>query len=260
MRVILQGGTEMTQKEVVINYPYPVAKPYSIIGDETESPQQKLWSLPFTLYQILRIVTLPLVSQYLNDGRNIDDFSEEELKSVKSINEAVARIRCPFFSDWIGLYLTLCKHMPKLFEKPFFPLDAESLKGKVDIPEAFFDLKGSRSINRMEAILALRNALAHGGQLPDEKRCLEIIDFYLPMLDFILDKFSFLSKSSLLVMTDEEVEDYQDSVMVKKLTGVEPPEQEEMEIDEELREYFKRYVVMKNEKGKYMPQFPLLIK
>ena len=250
----------MLKREIVKTYPYPVAKPYSIIIDESRSSQERLWSVPFTLYQALRIVTLPLLSQYLNDLRKAEEIPQEKIESVKSINEAVARIRCPFFNDWIRHYLTLCKHIPELFSNPFFPLLSNELKSKVEICEPFFDLRGNRSINRMEAILALRNSIAHGGQLPEEKKCIQIVDFYLPLLNFILEKFSFLGKSSLLLMTEDNIEDCQDSIRVTNLKGIEIDRQEELELDEKLKEYFKNSVVMKNERGEYIPLYPLFIK
>ena len=45
--------------------------PYSLIFDDSDAPSNRRWALCFTTYQLLRLVCLPLVSQYLRD--DIDD-------------------------------------------------------------------------------------------------------------------------------------------------------------------------------------------
>ena len=50
---------------VLTDFPYPIAYPYSLIFDAGDTPSNRRWALCFTEYQLLRMVCLPLVSQYL---------------------------------------------------------------------------------------------------------------------------------------------------------------------------------------------------
>src|SRR3989442_9021032 len=91
------GGALMDsdRSRVLDAFPYPVAYPYSLIFDDSDKPSNRRWALCFTVYQLLRLVCLPLVSQYLRDA--IDTNARD---SVTALNRAIAAIRSPFFSDW----------------------------------------------------------------------------------------------------------------------------------------------------------------
>lgn len=58
---------------VIQSYPYPVAHPYSVVFDENQTPQTRVWALHFTTYQALKVICLPVVSQYLTDQKETVD-------------------------------------------------------------------------------------------------------------------------------------------------------------------------------------------
>jgi hypothetical protein len=93
---------EAPLNRVVRDFPYPIAYPYSLIFDDSQTPSLRRWALCFTEYQLLRVVCLPLVCQYLREA--VDESARD---SIASLNRAVAAIRSPFFSDWITLVHTL---------------------------------------------------------------------------------------------------------------------------------------------------------
>jgi hypothetical protein len=59
---------DQNRTRVLNAFPYPVTYPYSLIFDASDTPSNRRWALCFTVYQLLRLVCLPLVSQYLRDG------------------------------------------------------------------------------------------------------------------------------------------------------------------------------------------------
>ncbi len=107
--------------EIAKQYPYPVASPYSIILDETNTYESRPWAIHFSLYQALKLVTLPVLTQYLTSEIPL---KEMDRKSVQKINGAIGRIRCPFFSDWITLVYSIRKNVneDKLGFSPIFPV------------------------------------------------------------------------------------------------------------------------------------------
>ena len=103
-------------------FPYPVAYPYSLIFEASDASNRR-WALCFTTYQLLRMVCLPLVSQYLRE--EVDDHARD---SILALNRAIAAIRWPFFSDWITLVHTLRRHLPKVGIEPLLPRLGEALE------------------------------------------------------------------------------------------------------------------------------------
>ena len=119
-----------SRARVLDTWPYPVAYPYSLIFDERDVPSNRRWALCFTTYQLLRLVCLPLVSQYLRD--EIDTNARD---SVTALNRAIAAIRSPFFSDWITLAYTLRRHLGRVGITPLFPRLGEALEALKDPAE-----------------------------------------------------------------------------------------------------------------------------
>lgn len=112
---------ELPKSYVLNEFPYLIAFLYSLIFDESSPPSIRRWALCFTQYQLLRMVTLPLVSHYLH-GNN------ETFPSSREINNAIAGIRSPFFSDWITLAHTVKNNMPLPEIKVVFPEYLHALK------------------------------------------------------------------------------------------------------------------------------------
>ncbi|MFO1419591.1 MAG: tetratricopeptide repeat protein [Candidatus Competibacteraceae bacterium] len=213
---------------ILDRFPYPVAYPYSLIFDADEKPSIRRWALCFTEYQALRLVCLPLVSQYLREP--IDETAE---KSIKALNTAIAAIRSPFFSDWISLLFALRKHLPKVGITPLFGgLDAAlaALKQPERRPVG---LRGEDNLNPLEAILALRNGTAHGG-LADETEAAAHVREYLPVLHQVLRAFDFLGDCELWVCRDRPEAIQSGHARVRVLRGVAPGEPGRTELADDL--------------------------
>jgi len=151
------------RRAVLTEYPYPVAYPYSLIFDEARTPSVRRCAMCHTEYQLLRMVCLPLVSQYLREP-----ICQENPKSIGSLNRAIVAIRSPFFSDWISLVHTLNKHLGRVGVETLFPKLAAALDALRVREERPVGTRGDHVLPPLEAILALRNGTAHGG-VPDEE-------------------------------------------------------------------------------------------
>jgi tetratricopeptide (TPR) repeat protein len=186
---------EPGRQRVLDDFPYPVALPYSLVFDLSQPASVRRWTLCFTQYQVLRMVTLPLVGQYLE----AEELISPDAETIRQLNSAIAAIRAPFFSDWIELAYSARKHLPKVGIEPFFPglrSALDSLGHKVAVRP--LDQRGRAMLNPLEAILALRNKVAHGG-LFDEAEAAEHIVHYLPVLHDVLEAFDFLGDHILKV-------------------------------------------------------------
>ena len=88
---------EPARRRVLDDFPFPMAYPYKLIFDPAIAPSSRRWALCFTEYQLLRLLTLPMVGQYLREPITPNP------DSIRALNSAITGIRAPFFSDWIGL-------------------------------------------------------------------------------------------------------------------------------------------------------------
>jgi hypothetical protein len=85
----------LPRERIVRDFPYPIARAYELVFDESGRPADRLWALCFTEYQLLRMVCLPLVGQYL-----LQPIEETNQRSIGALGQAISAIRTPFFSDW----------------------------------------------------------------------------------------------------------------------------------------------------------------
>jgi hypothetical protein len=60
-------------RRILDQSPTPVAYTYSLVFDPALSASSRRWALCFTEYQLLRLVTLPLVGQYLRGPIDASD-------------------------------------------------------------------------------------------------------------------------------------------------------------------------------------------
>ena len=154
---------EPARARIVEDFPYPVAVPYALAFDAGQPASLRRSALCFTEYQMLRMVALPLVGQYLSEA-----IDESDSETIRKLNTAIASIRAPFFSDWIELVYALRKHLPRVGITPLFPgLDRALDTLATQVTKRPVDQKGVSRLDPLRAILTLRNATAHGG-LPDE--------------------------------------------------------------------------------------------
>ena len=205
---------ELPRRRILDDFPYPVAYPYSLIFDESQQASLRRWSLYFTEYQALRMVALPLVGQYLSE-----EIDESDPETIRKLNTAIASIRAPFFSDWIELAYSLRKHLPKVGIAAFFPGLSQALDalGK-KVVERPVDQRGQSKLDPLRAILALRNATAHGA-LPDEAEAARHLEQYLPVLHDVLDAFDFLGDHVLKVRCDGPTPAPPDHAWIRNLRG-----------------------------------------
>jgi len=188
---------ELFRSRYLNDFPYPIAYPYSLVFNENNNPSDRRSAICFTVYQLLRMVCLPLVSQYL-----IEPVGQTVHEGVKSLNTAIGSIRSPFFSDWIALVFTLAKYLPKVGIDPLFASLSQSLDMLRNKEIRPFGLRGNYMLDPLNAVLALRNETAHGG-IVHQADAVEHLESYLPILHRILDAFDFLGDTALKVCTDE---------------------------------------------------------
>ena len=209
---------------ILDDFPYPVAHTYSLVFDEggQRQPSDRLAALWFTVYQLLRMVGLSLVSQYLRD-----EIDEDVRDSVQSLNRHITAIRCPHFDSWIDLVYTMRKHLPRVGIEPIYPGLSEALDLLGGAEERPLDLGGNKRLDPLHAILALRNKTAHGG-LPDgdpaQIQYEEYLAAYLPVLHQILEAFDFLGDVLLKVCVDPSEVSAGFQVRTRSLRGNRVPE------------------------------------
>ncbi len=243
---------EGVRQRILNDFPYPIAYPYSLIFDESDKPSNRCWALCFTEYQLLRVVCLPLVSQYLREEINRD-----AAESISALNKAVAGIRSPFFSDWIVLINTLRRHLAKVGIETLFPALGAALDALKQTEDRSIGLRGNKRLNSPDAILALRNETAHGG-LPDQAQAGEHLGLYLPVLHQVLEAFDFLGDTLLKVHCGDRIEELTGRARVCTLRGAQVSELLEEELSGDLAEVFSESpAVIIGPKRKVVPIYPL---
>ena len=201
------------------DFPYPVAHPYALIFDSALSAVERRWALCFTQYQALRMLVLTLVSQYLREPIN-----EGAKESVRVVNERIAALRSPMFSDWITAIRTLPRQWANLNLQPTFPGLLDGLKMLSVARERSVAKSGQKNLDPLEAILALRNETAHGG-IPKQDEAERHLAEYLPVLHQVLEAFDFLGDCGLKVCADRERALQGLPVRVRHLRGAELAEE-----------------------------------
>jgi tetratricopeptide (TPR) repeat protein len=190
-----------TIDHLIATLPYPVARPAAVAFGQIQgpSPQTRLWDVSFAAYQILRMATLPVAADYLEAP--ICTAEMPSPRAVASIATALALIRNPHFSDWIGVLHTLAKHVTpeKVGITPCLPL--ASAVATLDSERIPLFAPQYRAGNQSPhyALLGLRNGLAHGGHMPDPSACELLLAHYLPALEKMLSAFHFLEQAELRV-------------------------------------------------------------
>lgn len=194
---------------VVERLPYPVALPVAIAlgSNNGPSPQARLWNVHHAAYQVLRTAVLPVVAQYMDAPVATEDMPRR--RSVESVAEALSQLRTPFFSGWIRAFEALARHVTpdRLGLDPCLPLarSVEALKSTAALPisESYGqpDEFGPAPAHRL--LQWLRNGLAHGGSLPDDGACAELLDWYTPILRALVGAFDWLAECELFARPGE---------------------------------------------------------
>ncbi len=246
----------MPLRTPIDRFPYPVALPCSIAVDAGQSPQVRLWNLPFAGYQILRTATLPVLAAYLDDPLETDKMPSKG--AVEAMAGEIAGLSRPYFNNWITLLETL---VPKLTRAnvsmdPVLPLarGLDALKAAKRIPlDGYSSSLSPAPPHRL--LRDLRNGLAHGGALPEDAACHRLLDHYLPVLEDFLNAFNFLADCELRV---REGAFDGDATLVRILRGPEIPEPIVIGDDEDWIDALRSSTVaMKAPVAGILPLYPL---
>ena len=236
--------------------PYAVAGARAQVDDARCSPQTRRGALHFTVYQLLRSATLPLIGQYLLGPAPLASTD----KAPRSLTTALAGLRSPCFGDWVALAETLVKHGPALgldAQPGFAPAMAASKQRAVEVPQEYADTRSSsrRPHGLLAAFQWLRNGCAHAG-LANDAACRAAVEVYRPWLDELLGDFAYLAEDEVLVLRGgiDETEP-----QVQRMRGPSAPPAEPWRLDDALREAFAETpVVLRTSAGRILPLFPLL--
>lgn len=234
--------------------PHAVAAARAEVDTLQASPTVRRKALYFTVYQLLRSSTFPLLGQYLTGTPP----PAAAAGAQASLNRAIAALRCPHFSDWISLARTLRKHGPALgldaLPQYAAALDAADAMLIDVLPEYAHDM-GTRDIKVLDAFRGLRNGSDHAG-LSSPASCLRAVAHYRGWLDRLLDCFAFIGDCEFLVLRGDLSAP---EPLVQCMRGVSPPAPQAMAMDAELRRTFEiSQVVVRVAGGRVIPVFPLL--
>ncbi|MBV9126150.1 MAG: hypothetical protein JO112_22605 [Planctomycetes bacterium] len=230
-------------------FPYPIAYPYSLIFAADEKPSDRLWALCFTQYQLLRLVGLTLVCQYLRQPQ----VAEDKPDVLRAVNKAVAALRAPFFSDWLSLLYNLRSNFPRLNLEPVLPqlgsaMDRLKIREKRPV--------GKEPLPPLEAIIHLRNSIAHGG-LPDQNEAARHLAAYLPVLHQVLEAFDFLAGCRLAVWCGEDADAWSGYGPVQTLRGYRVPAPVAQELPPAWRDLFlESRAILVTEQDQAVPLLP----
>lgn len=239
---------------ILADMPYPIASVYADLVNPASTPQMQREAIYLTGYQLMRTVALTLVGQYLSR----DPLPDAPYQSRRKLNNAIAGVRSPHFNDWITLLDSLRAHAARL-GIDFFPEFAGAMtrvkEETVEIPEIYarmFNAPAQR-VRSLDALRILRNSVAHSGTGRDDF-CREAVAAFRPVLDRLLDAFSFLASYELLALRlslDDE------RPLVQLLKGEAPADAQEVDLGDELFRGFEfSPIVFRAPDGRVQGLFP----
>ena len=248
---------------VAEDYPYPVALPYRIARDQGGELARRVWAVPFTALQAVKLTTLPLVAQYLDDPAETEKLASRNPRAIDALNTAIAGIRSPHYSDWLTLLHIAGERLDQLKIEPVFPVNTlrEFLGAEENKVSPFSEAyapsgREKEKLTLLEAMQFLRNGLAHGG-LPLRAECQQLLDHYLPILDTLLDAFAFLAEGEWLARAQDIPTASEQKVRVQRLRGATLPEPETVDLDEPLRHAFEQSDIVLRVNHRVLPLHPL---
>jgi hypothetical protein len=131
--------------------PYPIAHLYRRALDRDLRATARCATLDATVYELLRVVGLSLVSQYLRESRTDAPGPRD---NALEISRAVTALQSPSFNDWILLARTIARHLPRVVERPLFPRLGPALEAVGTLAERPVALRGVRRLGALEAVVA----------------------------------------------------------------------------------------------------------
>lgn len=194
----LPGGIDDLDREVVLTFPYPVARPYLDLLNERD-PRLRCKLLVDTFTSVLKVWALVVASEYLR----ATDVKDAQVH--KTLARDLAR---PLISAWS---LLLQRALPVLRDAKVAPFAPElgrayealetKCKQRFLVSESYVDDAGqmqtrTKKLGKIQALISYRNGLAHGFN-QSAKQAQRDLDTYLPLLREILREARFLARYPL---------------------------------------------------------------
>jgi len=243
-----------------VRLPHPLARPCRIaFGDDPEATMQsRVWAVPFAAYQALRMACLPVIEGYLDDPIPTEEMPSQP--SVASIADALERLRCPFFHDWVTALEALSKHVrpDRVGVVPALPLAevvAHLKRRSWPALDSRYALRDPAGAPAHRALLGFRNGLAHGGGLPDNASCERLLHHYLPVLEDLLEAVRFLAECELRIREGDFDGEH---TLVRILRGPDVPDARPLGDEEAWMPTLERHpVALRVPDGRVLPLPPL---
>jgi tetratricopeptide (TPR) repeat protein len=194
----LPAEIEDLDREIVLTFPYPIARPYLDLLNERD-PRLRCKLLVDTFTSVLKVWALIVASEYLR----ATDVKDAQVH--KTLARDLAR---PLISAWS---LLLQRALPVLRDAKVAPFAPElgrayealetKCKQRFLVSESYVDDAGqtqtrTKKLGKIQALIAYRNGLAHGFN-QNAKQAQRDLDTYLPLLKEILREARFLARYPL---------------------------------------------------------------
>ena len=204
----LGSGLSATAERVIASYPYPIALPLQLLAGKTDV-EARAKSLVDVLTNALKYQAMVVQSEYLRS-----DLVDEDLTAI--IRKDLGR---PLVSAWVKFVEAAVPRMEAGGVEPFVAelgpayARAETARRKADqiaIPgKGYHDEEGEfietrAKLGLVRALINYRNKFAHGFNQPEEESR-EELEFYLGVLDQLLDELGWMADYALLKREDGKV-------------------------------------------------------
>jgi hypothetical protein len=199
--VVIEISYTDKEKLIIDRYPYVISYPFKKLLDES-SYKQKLDLIEFTFRNIVKYYALVIASEYYKS-----DYSSQEINSVYQ-DYLSARVS---LGNWITFAEKSIRELDNNIEwtfpevkESFFKIHISEEREIFPFTIEYTDEKGDIQVDEGEndsaltAIYNFRNFyIGHGAPLPINEYQ-ELFDKYYPILLYILEESSFLSRISML--------------------------------------------------------------
>lgn len=181
------------------NLPANIDKIYNLY-QSTTNQLRKMELLLDTYKNVIHYFGCIFLSEYMLSGERKEE-----------INDAVNSLARPSLGSWVGFINLYRKNFSdKMFIKEFSDTYKKLKKTEFEAYEKSIRGESYKSANAIDAILELRNMIAHGAMYPSEEEARDIVERYEPMLQHILVSFEEIFKKYRLVKMEECYEDEDD--------------------------------------------------
>ncbi|MDB4733932.1 hypothetical protein OAF73_01005, partial [Planctomycetota bacterium] len=202
------SGLSETADRVIETFPYPIALPLQLLAGKTDV-EARAKSLVDVFTNALKFQAMVVQSEYLRS-----DLVDEDLTTI--IRKDLGR---PLVSAWIKFVEAAVPRMEAAGIAPFVselgPAYARAETGRkkddqIEVPgKGYHDEEGEfietkAKLGLVRALINYRNKFAHGFNQPEEESRQEL-DFYLGVLDQLLEELAWMADYTLLKREDGKV-------------------------------------------------------